>query len=100
MAFVQTISFKTSRIDEMQKLLDEFSQQQGEAQVPGFRGTKLLKDRDNEDAFLVLADFVSYALAMENSGRPETDAFAKRMAEMSDGPPTFGNYDLIQVDAP
>ena len=32
---------------------------------------------------------------MENSARRETDAFAKRMAEMSDAPPTFGNYDLI-----
>jgi hypothetical protein len=100
MAFVQTVSFTTSRIAEMKELLEEFSQQQGEAQVPGFRGTKLLRDRDNEGAFLVLADFVSYAWAMENSARPETDAFAKRMAEMSDEPPTFGNYDLIQEDAP
>ena len=100
MAFVQTVTFKTSRIDEMKRLLDEFNEQQGDAQVRGFRGTKLLRDRDNEDAFLVLADFVSYDLAMENSARPETDAFAKRMAEMSDGPPTFGNYDLIHEDTP
>jgi quinol monooxygenase YgiN len=100
MAFVQTVSFKTSRIDEMQKLLTEFSEQRGEAQVPGFRGTKLLKDRDNEGSFLVLADFVSYELAMKNSARPDTDAFAKRMAEMSDATPTYGNYDLIQEDAP
>ena len=38
--------------------------------------------------------------AMENSARPETDAFAKRMTEMSDAPPTFGNYDLIHEDTP
>ncbi|HVD69743.1 MAG TPA: hypothetical protein VNG34_02680 [Actinomycetota bacterium] len=100
MAFIQTVSFTTSRIEEMKELLDGFNGQQGDAQVRGFRGLKLLKDRDNEDAFLVLADFVSYGLAMENSARPETDAFAKRMAEMTDEPPTFGNYDIINEYTP
>ena len=100
MAFIQTVSFTTSRIEEMKELLDGFNGQQGDAQVRGFRGLKLLKDRDNEDAFLVLADFVSYELAMENSARPETDAFAKRMAEMTDEPPTFGNYDIIDEYTP
>ena len=100
MAFIQTIAFKTIRIQEMKKLLTEFSQQRGDAQVPGFRGTRLLRDRDNDDVFLVLADFVSYDLAMANSARPDTDAFAKRMAEMAAGPLKYGNYDLIRSDAP
>ncbi|MEX0650678.1 MAG: antibiotic biosynthesis monooxygenase [Actinomycetota bacterium] len=99
MAFVQTIWFKTSRIDEMQKLMDEWSEQ-GAAQAPGFRGSKVLRDRDNENTFLVVAEFDSYELAMENSARPETDAFAKRMAEMSDGHPAFANFDLIHEDTP
>ena len=30
---------------------------------------------------------------------PETDAFAKQMAELSDGSPTFANYDLIHEDS-
>jgi hypothetical protein len=49
---------------------------------------------------MVIAEFESYELAMENSARPETDAFAKKMAEMTDGPPTFGNYDLLHEDKP
>lgn len=100
MAFIQTVAFTTSRIDEMKELLDEFNGQQGDAQVRGFRGIRLLKDRDNDNAYLVLADFVSYDLAMENSARPETDAFAKRMAALSDGAPTFGNYDIIHEGTP
>ncbi len=32
---------------------------------------------------------------MENSARPETDMFAKRMAELCDGPPSFGNFDVL-----
>jgi quinol monooxygenase YgiN len=100
MAFVQTISFKSSQIDEMQKLMDEWGEQQGTAQTPGFRGSKVLKDRDNENTFLVVAEFESYEAAMENSGRPETDAFAKRMAEMTDGSPAFANFDVIHEDTP
>ncbi len=97
MAFVQTIWFKTSKIDEMQKLMDDWGEQ-GSSQAPGFRGSKVLKDRDNENTFLVVAEFESYEQAMENSARPETDAFAKRMAEMTDGPPAFANFDVIHED--
>jgi len=94
MTFIQTISFSTSRIDEMQKLMERWDQEQSEP-APGFRGLKLLKDRDNENAYLVIAEFENYELAMENSNRPETDAYAKEMGELTDGPMTYGNYDVI-----
>ena len=94
MAFVQTISFTTSRIDEISAMGKEYEQQQG-GQAPGYRSTRILKDRDGENAYMVLAEFDSYELAMENSRRPETDAFARKMAELVDGPPTYGNYDVI-----
>ena len=96
MRFIQTISFTTSRMDEMQALMDAFDS--GSEPRPGFLGAKVVKDRDRENAFMVIAEFESYELAMENSARPETDAFAKQMAELSDGPPAFGNYDLIHED--
>jgi heme-degrading monooxygenase HmoA len=101
MVFIQTISFSTSRFDEMQQMMDEFSEQrrQGEP-APGFLGLKILKDRDRGDAYLVVAEFDSHELAMENSARPETDAFAKRMAALADGPPSFGNYDVVHEEAP
>jgi len=44
---------------------------------------------------MVIAEFDSYELAMENSARPETDAFAKKMGELVDGAITYGNYDVI-----
>ena len=49
---------------------------------------------------MVIAEFETYELAMQNSNRPETDAMAKRMAELCDGPPVFGNYDLIHEETP
>ena len=101
MNFVQTISFTSSRMDEMQKLMDEFGQENLADQAGrGFVKSQVLKDRDRENAFVVVAEFASYEQAMENSARPETDAFAKRMAELCDGPPTFGNYDVVNEETP
>jgi quinol monooxygenase YgiN len=102
MTFVQTISFSTSRMDEMQKVMDAFTEgrRQPGGAAPGFLGSKVVKDRDRENAYMVIVEFESYELAMENSARPETDAFAKQMAELSDGAPTFGNYDLIHEEKP
>ena len=37
----------------------------------------------------------AYELAMENSNRPETHALARKMSELVDCPPTYGNYDVI-----
>ncbi len=56
----------------------------------------MLKDRDRENSYLVIAEFESYDLAMQNSARPEGDVFNKEMMALADGPPTFGNYDVIE----
>jgi len=102
MKFVQTISFQTSRMDEMKKLMDDFSDANmtDQGSDRGFVRRQVLKDRDRENGFVVVAEFASYEQAMENSGRPETDAFAEKMSELCDGPPTFGNYDLIDEETP
>jgi hypothetical protein len=96
MAFVQTISFTTSRIDEIEAISNDYDDQQ-QGQSPGLRRTMILKDRDHEGAYMVVAEFESYELAMENSARPETDAFAKKMAALVDGSVSFGNYDVIDT---
>jgi quinol monooxygenase YgiN len=93
MAFIQTISFSTDQIDAIRELADEFARTGGDA--PGFRGSRILRDRDRDGAYLVIAEFDSYEQAMENSARPETDAFARRMRELVDGAPVYGNYDVI-----
>ena len=54
------------------------------------------KDRDRANAYMVIAEFDSYELAMKNSARPETDAFAKNMAGLVDGEMVYGNYDVIE----
>ena len=93
MAFVQTIAFSTSRIDEIQAMGQDYEAEAGNP--PGYIGLKVLKDRDHENAYLMIVEFESYELAMANSARPETDALAQKMAELVDGEVTYGNYDVI-----
>lgn len=97
MTFIQTVSFSSSRFDDMQKLMDEWSAAQPAAS-PGFVSTKVLRNRERENEFMVIAEFESYETAMENSNKPETTAFAERMGELTDGPPTYGNYDVMSSD--
>jgi len=91
--FIQTISFTTSRADELQQLADQYDRDNPDA--PGFLRSRILRDRDRENAYVIVAEFENYELAMENSNRAETDAFAKKMGELLDGPPQYGNYDVI-----
>lgn len=95
MAFIQTISFTTSRVDELTALSEEFQREHADT-APGFKGSRILQDRDHDGAFMVIAEFESYELAMENSAQPDTDAFAKKMGELVDGDVAYGNYDVVQ----
>jgi quinol monooxygenase YgiN len=97
--FVQTIAWKTSRVDEMRAVAERFQAENPDS-GPGFLGLKMLKDRDRENSYLVVAEFESYELAMQNSARPEVDAFSKQMMALADEPPTFGNYDVIDENMP
>lgn len=96
--FVQIIEYTTSRIDEVRKATDEFrdTRSASDAPVPVIRGT-ITADRDRPDTYLSIVEFPSYEIAMENSERPETSAFAARLAELCDGPPRFYNLDVIDT---
>ena len=93
--FAQIIEFTTSRIDEVRALGDEI---RGQADSGGMvvRGT-FTADRDTPNRYINIIEFESYELAMENSNRPETTAFAARMAELCDEPPTFRNLDVLET---
>lgn len=94
--FVQIIQFKTSKFDEMQKLVDEFRQK-----TEGRRMTSRAmvgRDRDNAGQFVTIVEFPSYEAAMKNNEMPETQAMSEQMMKLADGPPTFYNLDLERVD--
>ena len=91
--FVQIIQWKTSRIDEVEALSEEY--RQGRDATTGPSRVLVLADRDNAGTYYTVAQFASAEAAEANNGRPETQAFAERMAELCDGPPTFHNTDVV-----
>lgn len=95
--FIQIIEYTTARFDEVRAAAEEFRAARtahGE-QLPMLRGT-VTADRDRPNTYLSIVEFPSYEVAMENSARPETSAFAARLAELCEGPPKFYNLDVIE----
>lgn len=93
--FVQIIEIKTSRIDEIDALIEEVGSRSGP--MPMARAT-MTADRDRPGHYLAILEFDSYEQAMENSNRPETTEMSARMASLCDGPPTFYNLDVRRVE--
>jgi hypothetical protein len=93
--FVQIIELKTSRIDEMDALIEERRSQGGP--MPMVRAM-MTADRDRPGYYLSILEFDSYEAAMENSNKPETSEMAEKMASLCDGPPKFYNLDVRRTE--
>ena len=96
MKFAQIIAFRTSRIEEFNPRLDDWI-----TRTQGHRISHravLRKDRDAEDMYLLMVEFSSHDQGMENSSRPEVAEFAAFLAEISDGPLTFQNLDVLREE--
>jgi hypothetical protein len=60
---------------------------------PGFRLT-ITQDRDHPNRYATIVEFPSYEVAMENSQRPDTDAFARQMAALCSSGRHFRNLEV------
>ena len=96
MSFIQVIEFKTSKVDQIESLVDEW-RTKTEGRTTARRAT-LTKDREGKDTYVQIVEFPSYEDAMANSEMPETAAFAKRMSDLCDAPPAFRNLDVVRVE--
>ncbi|HEY3096287.1 MAG TPA: hypothetical protein VGK05_05575 [Acidimicrobiia bacterium] len=94
--FVQIIQYKTSKFDEMQKVVDKW-REATEGKRTAARVTTC-KDRDNPNQYMVVAEFPSYEAAMKNNDLSETQSFSTEMMGYADGPPTFYNLDVERVE--
>jgi len=96
MKFSQIIEFKTSRIDDFNANLDAWMAKSEGHRIP--HHAVLRKDRDVENVYLLMVEFSSYEIGMENSSRPETGEFAAFLATLSDGPLQFRNLDVLREE--
>jgi hypothetical protein len=93
--FAQLIEWKTSRLDEVEKLNDEWRER-----FPAMGPSRILicADKDNGGSYMTMVEFSSYEEAMENSKDPATSEFAEKMGALCDGPPIFHNLDIVRVE--
>ncbi|MET8634994.1 ester cyclase [Streptomyces sp. NPDC004096] len=93
MTFVQLIDCRTSRFDEMNRLVDTWLEQTG-----GRRSAThslIGKDRSDASHFIEIVEFPSYEEAMRTSNLPETDQIFHDMIALCDEMPVF--TDLVVV---
>ncbi|HZR15581.1 MAG TPA: hypothetical protein VFC33_20270 [Acidimicrobiia bacterium] len=95
MGFVQIIEFKTSNIDEIRRIGDEF-EQATRGKRTATRMT-LCEDRDRPGTYVQMVEFPSYEEAMKNSQLPETQEISGKMQSLADGSATFRNLDVIEM---
>ena len=94
MTFVQIIEMRTTRIDELTALEEEWEKAtEGKRTL---RRSIVTRDRNDPNRYLVLAFFDDYESAMVNSNLPETNEFGQKQAELLDGPMAFTDLDVIE----
>ncbi|MFI7500403.1 ester cyclase [Streptomyces sp. NPDC049687] len=94
MTFVQLIDCRTSRFDEMNRLMDTWVEQ-----TKGKRtATHAVVGKDRSDAshFIEIVEFPSYEEAMRNSNLPETDKIFRDLVALCDEMPTFTDLDVVR----
>ena len=96
MKFAQIIEFSTSRIDDFNANLDAWMTRTEGGRVP--HRAVLRRDRDADDHYPLVVEFTSHDQGMENSNRPTTAEFTAFLTEISDGPPTFRNLDVLREE--
>ncbi len=94
MTFVQVIDYETSRFDEMNALIDRYTEQTSGRRT--VTHTMIGRDRDAGTHYVDLVEFPSYEEAMKNSRLPETDLMFQEMVALCEGMPTFMNLDVVR----
>ncbi|MEU1476807.1 ester cyclase [Streptomyces sp. NPDC005760] len=94
MTFVQLIDCRTSRFEEMNRLMDTWVEQ-----TKGKRTAThavVGKDRSDTSHFVEIVEFPSYEEAMRNSGLPETGRIFEDMVALCEETPTFTDLDVVR----
>jgi hypothetical protein len=98
--FIQTITYSTSRIDEVRQLGEALHQKRAGEGGPKPIQVSVCADRDVPNRYTTVVEFASHEDAMANSNHPDTAEFAQQMGKLCDGPPSFMNLDLLDQHRP
>jgi hypothetical protein len=96
MTFIQIIEVVTTKVPEIEKLIDEWvTATEGRRSA---RRSVLTRDLDRPDTYVQMVEFPSYEEAMANSALPQTAAFAQKLLGLCVSEPTFRNLDVVRTD--
>jgi quinol monooxygenase YgiN len=96
MAFIQVIEVRTTKIEEIESLMDQWvSRTQGKRKT---QRSVLTQDRERPNTYVQIVEFPSYEEAMTNSSMPETSEFAEKLVKLCDAPPSFRNLEVRRTD--
>jgi hypothetical protein len=95
--FVQIMEFDTKKPKEIMALMNEWrSKTMGRSTVT----TDMMgRCQGRPDHYAVILQFASEQEARRTSKMEQTERFAKRMAELCDGPIVFGDYVLMRDES-
>ncbi|MBC2864137.1 ester cyclase [Streptomyces mexicanus] len=98
MTFVQLIECRTSRFDEMNRLIDTWVERTGGKRT----ATHALVGKDRSDGahIVEMVEFPSYEDAMRNSNLPETDEVFRGMVALCDEMPAFTDLEIVREERP
>ena len=92
MTFVQLIDCKTSKYDDMNRLMDSWADAtQGRRTATH---AVIGRDRSADGHYVEIVEFPSYEEAMANSTKPDTSEMAAEMAALCTSGPTYRNLDV------
>jgi hypothetical protein len=92
--FVQIMEFDTKKPEEIMALMDEW--RSGTMNRNMVTQDMMGRCQDRPNHYVAIMHFPSEKEAQRNNKMEETERFAKRMAELCDGPIVFGDYDMIR----
>lgn len=94
MTFIQLMDCKTDRLDDLNKLMDNWVEQ-----TKGKRTAThsiIGRDRENAGHYVEIIEFPSYEEAMRNSHLPETNKIFEEIVALCGEAPKFTNLDVIR----
>lgn len=98
MTFTQTLTVQADSPEPLAELLDGWHRDQAGA-APGYRGARVLADRDRPGRYVLEVEFSSEEEAQTNSARPETQAWAQKLQGVAQSEPVYNNYEVTYTTA-
>jgi hypothetical protein len=102
MRFAQGIKVRCADGEALASLIRDWDAHQAGLEVMGYIGTRLLADRDDPGAYVILAEFAEVdgdltpaEEAELNNRREETEQWARRLRDLVGEEPEWSHYDEL-----